>query len=365
MVLSLAQIELPSDPSLCNYARSRNPGFVGIALPSHPSLVKQDKTKILHEFIYFPFKINSNSSGIFLFLSDGGGGDGDSGGGEEAVVGTDHGGVVDDVLGGVVGHVLGHADLGHVLDGVVHVVADVLDHGGGGNHGGGGVVGNSGGGHDLGGGGGHHAGLHGHGGGVGDGLGRGDVVGGNSGGGHNLGLSRGGLHGHGGGVGEDLGRGVLHHGHGGGQGVHEAVLVEVLGESLQRQGPVALGRGHEVAHGGGEGSGGRALVDVGDHLGVGCGGGEAGGRHGQETHLDRAGVRGSVTMYLWSTYKLLHADTEKIPQPMVAAFPALSLYTWPDLPSRAGHRQVGKQCARSGWESGLEWLGAPRVEDGL
>merc|ERR1719336_1757292 len=199
-----------------------------------------------------------------LGLLHGGGGHGGGGhggeGGQEAVVGTDHGGVVDDVLGGVVGHVLGHADLGHVLHGVVHVVADVLDHGGGGNHGGGGVVGNSGGGHDLGGGGGHHAGLHGHGGGVGDGL----------------------------------GRGVLHHGHGGGQGVHEAVLVEVLGESLQRQGPVALGRGHEVAHGGGEGSGGRALVDVGDHLGVGGGGGEAGGRHGQETH------------------KLLHADTEKI-----------------------------------------------------
>merc|ERR1719336_452448 len=219
-----------------------------------------------------------------LGLLHGGGGLGGGGhggeGGQEAVVGTDHGGVVDDVLGGVVGHVLGHADLGHVLHGVVHVVADVLDHGGGGNHGGGGVVGNSGGGHDLGGGGGHHAGLHGHGGGVGDGLGRGNVVGGNSGGGNSLGLSRGGLHGHGGGVGEDLGRGVLHHGHGGGQGVHEAVLVEVLGESLQRQGPVALGRGHEVAHGGGEGSGGRALVDVGDHLGVGGGGGEAGGRHG-------------------------------------------------------------------------------------
>ena len=52
-------------------------------------------------------------------------------------------------------------------------------------------------------------------------------------------------------------------------------------------------------------------------------------------------------MYLGSTYKLLHADTEKIPQPMVAAFPALSLYTWPDLASRAEHRQVGKQRARA------------------
>merc|ERR1719336_1771387 len=92
----------------------------------------------------------------------GGGGHGGGGhggeGGQEAVVGTDHGGVVDDVLGGVVGHVLGHADLGHVLHGVVHVVADVLDHGGGGNHGGGGVVGNSGGGGHGGDGGGGHGG---------------------------------------------------------------------------------------------------------------------------------------------------------------------------------------------------------------
>ena len=38
--------------------------------------------------------------------------------------------MVDDVLGGVVGHVLLDRDLGHMLDLVVDLVADMLDHGG-------------------------------------------------------------------------------------------------------------------------------------------------------------------------------------------------------------------------------------------
>jgi len=46
-------------------------------------------------------------------------------------ISSDDGGVVDDVLGGVVGHVLLDGDLGHVLDLVVDLVTNVLDNRGG------------------------------------------------------------------------------------------------------------------------------------------------------------------------------------------------------------------------------------------
>merc|ERR1719225_2206646 len=53
-------------------------------------------------------------------------------------------------MGGVGCHVLLDGDLGHVLDGVVDIVADVLDDRGGGHcHGGGVVSGNSGSGNNL------------------------------------------------------------------------------------------------------------------------------------------------------------------------------------------------------------------------
>ena len=53
----------------------------------------------------------------------------------ETSVGSDNRGVVDDVLGGVVGHVLLDRHLGDVLDLVVDLVADMLDHRGGVDHG--------------------------------------------------------------------------------------------------------------------------------------------------------------------------------------------------------------------------------------
>ena len=53
-------------------------------------------------------------------------------------------------------------------------------------------------------------------------------------------------------------------------GVNEAVLVEVLRESLKGEEAEALGGGHGVANGGGEGAGDSAGVDVGVEGGVGA-----------------------------------------------------------------------------------------------
>ena len=135
----------------------------------------------------------------------GGGGHGGGGhggeGGQEAVVGTDHGGVVDDVLGGVVGHVLLDRDLGHMLDLVVDLVADMLDHGGSVDHGGG---------VDQGGGGSGDGVVHGHRGGLH--LNRLHLHGLQGG----VGDSRGGS------VGDDGGGHMLDHGHGLGDGINES-----------------------------------------------------------------------------------------------------------------------------------------------
>ena len=51
-------------------------------------------------------------------------------GGEDTGEGSDDWGVVDDVVGGVGGHVLLNSHLGNVVDLVVDVVTDMLDHGG-------------------------------------------------------------------------------------------------------------------------------------------------------------------------------------------------------------------------------------------
>merc|ERR1719350_817769 len=69
-------------------------------------------------------------------------------------------------------------------------------------------------------------------------------------------------------------------------GVNKAVLVEVLGESLEGEGLVSLGCGDQVPQGGGEGAGGGALVDVGlgdiGHLGVSSRGSQAGAHDSEE-----------------------------------------------------------------------------------
>ena len=67
-----------------------------------------------------------HSRSLFNWGGNGGHAVGDDthGGRDETGEGSDHGCVVDDVLGGVVGHVLLDRDLGHVL----HLVVD-LEHG--------------------------------------------------------------------------------------------------------------------------------------------------------------------------------------------------------------------------------------------
>ena len=73
------------------------------------------------------FSGNGNSSSW-------GGGNNSWGSGNKSVsVGSDNRGVVDDVLGGVVGHVLLDGDLGNVLDGVVSLVSNMVDNWGSGN----------------------------------------------------------------------------------------------------------------------------------------------------------------------------------------------------------------------------------------
>jgi len=58
--------------------------------------------------------------------------------------------------------------------------------------------------------------------------------------------------------------GVLHHGHNGlADGVNEAVLVQVLGEALEGEGAKALGGLDGISEGGGEGTNGDTLVDMG------------------------------------------------------------------------------------------------------
>ena len=208
----------------------------------------------------------SHSSGLHHggSLLNGGGngsrGSNQSGGSwEQSSEGSDHGGVVDDVLGHVLGGVLLDLDLGHVLDLVVDLVADMLDHRGGVDQGGGGggdgVV------DWL-----HLHGLHSS---VGHGRG-GSVV--DSGGG---GVG----HGGGSGVVDDGGGHMLDHGDGLADGINEPVLVEVLGESLQSEGSVALGSGHEISDSGGQRTSRHSRVDVGP--------GEANTGEGEEGNLRR------------------------------------------------------------------------------
>ena len=142
----------------------------------------------------------SHSSGLHngrSVLSSGGsssGGSSDSSG-EESGEGSDHGGMVDDVVSDVLGGVLLDSDMGDLVDLVVDIVADMLDHGGGVDHrdGGGGnsVLNWDGGGLHL-----NRLHLHGLQGGVGD--------------------SRGGS------VGDDGGGHMLDHGHGLGDGINES-----------------------------------------------------------------------------------------------------------------------------------------------
>jgi len=156
-----------------------------------------------------------------LSSSDGG----DSNGEETSEGGSDHGGVVDHVLGDVVGHVLLDSDLGHVLDGVVNVVAYVLENGASGIGDRCGVVsGNSGGSNNL---------VDGRvcsnsrsGDNLRGGSKPGDGVGSNSGGGNPwlaVGSNSGG--------GDN--RSVMDERDNSADGVNKAVLVEVLGESLE------------------------------------------------------------------------------------------------------------------------------------
>ena len=174
-------------------------------------------------------------------------GDGGSGDGRDKTSeSTDDRGVVDDVLGHVVGDVLLDRDLGHVLDGVVNLVADMLDNGGGGDGDGSGVVSSNGGSSDNLGGGDSRSGDN-LGGGGGDGVGVDS-----RGGGDNI---------------LDGDRGARPFVSGNrdgslGDGVNKAVLVEVLGESLEGEGLVAPGSGDKVSDGRGEGAHGVALVDV-------------------------------------------------------------------------------------------------------
>ena len=217
---------------------------------------------------------------------DGGSGDGRDKTGE----GTDDRGVVDDVLGHVVGHVLLDRDLGHVLDGVVNLVADMLDNGGGGDGDGSTwleVSSDSGRGNNLGGSDGRSLDRVGSDGRSGDNLGGGggDGVGVDSrGGGDNI---------------LDGDRGVVSGDRGSvddrddslADGVNKAVLVEVLGESLEGKGLVTLRSGDQVSNSRSERAGGGALVDVGSggnrHLGVSSGGSEAGAQDSEEGDLHR------------------------------------------------------------------------------
>merc|ERR1719400_2520987 len=77
--------------------------------------------------------------------------------------------------------------------------------------------------------------------------------------------------------------GVLHNRHCLPDRINEAILVEVLGESLQGERLVALGCGHQVTHGGSQRAAGSSLVDVGNHLGIciGHGGGQTTTGHGE------------------------------------------------------------------------------------
>merc|ERR1712125_207148 len=151
------------------------------------------------------------------------------GGRDETGEGSDHGWVVDDVLGGVVGHVLLDRDLGHVVDLVVDLVADMLDH-------------------RLG-----HL--------VGGGMGQWysgsrhiDGVGGH--GGSSLHLNR--LRGLDKPIADGWGsnEGSVNNRNGLADGINKPVLVEVLGESLQSQRSVAFWCGDQISDSRCEGSGG-------------------------------------------------------------------------------------------------------------
>ena len=81
-------------------------------------------------------------------------------------------------------------------------------------------------------------------------------------------------------VGDDWGSNMLDHGHGLADGINKPVLVEILGESLQSIGSVALGGGHEVSDSGGQRTGWQTGVDV-------AGAGQADASQGEDGNLRR------------------------------------------------------------------------------
>ena len=239
---------------------------------SHGSGWRQDCLQELSLSLLNSGSLGSNLSGSTAV-------DGDGGAADEGEGGSDDRGVVDDVLGHVVGHVLLDSDLGHVLDGVVNLVADMLDNGGGGDGDGSGVVSSNGGSSDNLGGGDSRSGDN-LGGGGGDGVGVDS-----RGGGDNI------LDGDRGGVVSGNRGSVNDRDDSLADGVNKAVLVEVLGESLEGKGLVTLRSGDQVSNSRSERAGGGALVDVGSggnrHLGVSSGGSEAGAQDSEEGDLHR------------------------------------------------------------------------------
>ena len=112
-----------------------------------------------------------------------------------------------------------------------------------------------------------------------------------------------------------------------GDGVNKAVLVEVLGESLEGEGFVAHGSGDQVPDSGGEGANSVTMVDVrggGDIDQLQLGVSKAGAQDSKKRDLWRKiiiimdGIWLRVVYRILTTYKLLHDDKVKLQQTSVA-----------------------------------------------